>query len=420
LVSDGFQQAGREPVDQNPALAVLPFVAQSSNLDDSFLGDGIASEIVRELNLFPDIRLYLLPPGPENSDLSVTVERGREFGVDYIVAGDVRSEGSAVRITAKLVEAQTGKIIWTETYEEDIKPHSLFAVQGKIAAGIASSLGQSYGVVKTDLASRLSNQFTSNMDSYECVLRAYAYRRGFSEALHAPVLGCLEETVRQDPDYAEAWAMLAWLYLDTGRFGYVPEIEIPAVYRKALDTAHHAVRLDGKSIMGLKALSSINHYMGNYEDGEKYAREALLINPNDPDTLAQLGWRLAVRGNFAEGIPLLQHAIERTVNPPGWYYHLIAVDHFLQGRYSEMLSAVERSNVSDDSFIRWSLAAIAHGALGNQAAAQEALAKMREVWPEAARDPAAVYRRHRAADTIVDALVAGLRKAGWTESDVHH
>jgi hypothetical protein len=60
--------------------------------------------------------------------------------------------------------------------------------------------------------------------------------------------------------------------------------------------------------------------------------------------------------------------------------------------------------------------AIAQGALDNDAAAREALAKMAEISPLLDRDPAAGYRRHQATEEIVQALVTGLRKAGWTET----
>jgi hypothetical protein len=80
-----------------------------------------------------------------------------------------------------------------------------------------------------------------------------------------------------------------------------------------------------------------------------------------------------------------------------------------------MLEAANKSAI-DNSSISWSLVAIAQGALDNDAAAREALAKMAEISPLLDRDPAAGYRRHQAIEEIVQALVTGLRKAGWTET----
>ncbi|WP_416068514.1 hypothetical protein NMA58_30240 (plasmid) [Rhizobium sp. YTUHZ045] len=346
------------------------------------------------------------------------MQAGRRRGVSYVVDGSVRTDADTVRIGAKLVDVSSGRILWTGTYDRKLTAASLLDVQGEIAAEVATVLGQPYGVVHNDETSHLPRDITPSMPSYECVLQAYAYRRSFTRVLYGPVQTCLEAAVKRDPDYAEAWAMLGWTHLDTGRFGWTADGNLEREYNLALDAASHAVTLNGRSVLALKALSSINHYMGNFEEGERIQRRALSLNHNDPDTLAQLGWRLAVRGKFADGIPYLKQAIDRTVNPPGWYFHLVSIDHYLNGRYAEMLNAAKNGTV-DGSGVSWSLVAIAQGALGNEAAARDALERMAAVAPALNRDPAAVYRRHQATEDIVDALVKGLRNAGWRPPESH-
>ncbi len=245
------------------------------------------------------------------------------------------------------------------------------------------------------------------------MLRGYVYRRNFSRQLHAKVQECLNRAVKRDPGYVEAWAMLGWLYLDSGRFGLAAEGDKELAFDSALNAASHALSLDGNNILALKALSSINHYMGNIEEGERLAKKALDLNPNDPDTLAQLGWRLAVVGKFEEGIPYLKKAIERTRNAPGWYFHLIAINHMLNGRYAEMLTAAKKG-VLDGSGVSWCLVAVAQSKLGNKAAARAALEKMADVSPGLSRDPGAFLRSHQASEQIVSSLMAGLKEAGWT------
>lgn len=415
LVNHWRQGNDGEMFAHGPALMILPFEVLGNNSKGSVLAVGIADQIMAELNRFPDLRLYMPPSDFGQYSAAAAVEAGERMS--YVLDGRVSLDGSAVSIGARLVDVLTGRILWADEFERKLTPNSLLAVRGEIAAAIASALGQPYGVIRTELTRRLTGEFAPSMSSYECVLRAYSYRRTFADELHAPIIACLKAAVRRDPGYAEAWAMLGWLYLDAGRFDRVPDGDREHAYDQALDAASHAVLLDGKDVLALKALSSINHYLGNYEESERIQREALALNPNDPDTLAQLGWRLAVRGRFDEGIPYLERAIERSVNPPGWYYHLIAVDHYMHGRYAEMLTAAKRGAASG-SDISWSFVAIAHGALGNAAAARQALEKMAELSPLLARDPAALYRRHQAADGIVDALVAGLRKAGWSEPGI--
>jgi len=106
---------------------------------------------------------------------------------------------------------------------------------------------------------------------------------------------------------------------------------------------------------------------------------------------------------------MLKQAIERTVNPPGWYYHLIAIDLYLQGHYAEALQVAERSALSGLG-VSQALIAIAQGALGNREGAQKALAQM-ATFGALARDPAAYFRLNGATEEIVDALMKGLNES---------
>jgi tetratricopeptide (TPR) repeat protein len=269
--------------------------------------------------------------------------------------------------------------------------------------------------VNEAIGQRMITDSAPSMPSYACILRAYDYRRTFSKALFAPAMACLKQAVVRDPDYADAWAMLGWLHLDAVRRDFVPEAERPAEMAAAFDAASHAVKLGPRNPRALAALSVITFYQGDYAAAEVLQREVLALNPYDPDTLAQLGWRLAVRGN-REGLEYLEQAVARSANPPGWYYNLIAVYAYLDGDYARALSAAEKSLTSRSS-LGLSFAAMSYAKLGDMEAAHDALAAMAETWPLMGRDPAAAYRAYGAEELIVEALVDGLRAAGWTPPD---
>lgn len=415
FVSHRFGTGKGETDFRGPALAVLPFTTPTGNPDLALLGVGIADQVVAGISRFADLRLYLPPGDAKGPAASDAIEMGNRLGLTYVVDGSVGSDaGSAtLRVSARLLEVQTHRILWIGTYDRTYSVSSLFAVQDEIAASVASTLGQPYGVIRTDESAKLAERIAPSMSSYECVLRAYSYRRTFAGELLKPAIACLEAAVQRDPDYAEAWAMLGWLQMFEGLFG-PPDGIREAAYERALATVSHAVALDRNNISALKAMASIHHFMGNYSESDRIQRQALALNPNDPDTLAQLGWRLAARGRSDEGIPYLREAIRRTVDPPGWYYHLVAIDHYLHGRYTEMLEAAQKSTI-DGSGPSWSFVAIAEGALGNDREAGEALVKMAHRSPLLSRDPAAAYRRYQLVDSMVDALVSGLHKAGWKE-----
>ena len=397
------------PVEEahGPSLIVLPFATLSDDEDDRLLATGMTREVIAQLTRFPDVRLFSTPASFAQNPEADPRELGRRLGTAYVVQGSIRSEDYLVHVRVMLTDAETGEVLWNGTYDRPLSPGDIFTVQEEIASEISTALGQPYGVLTDNEIERAA---APSMSSYGCVLKAYAYRRTFDEGEFGPTVACLDEAVVRDPDYADAWAMLGWLYLDAGRFDIVPDRD--RAYRLALENASRANAIDPDNVLALKALGSIYHYTDRFEESVAAMRKALALNPNDPDAMAQLGWRLAVRGNFAEGIPYLQRAIDRTLSPPGWYFHFIAIDDYLKGDYAAMLTDAERS-ATDGSATSLSFIAVAQGALGRQADAKATLDKLAEVWPGFIEDPEAAYRVHRPTEELLQTMLAGLRKAGW-------
>ena len=190
------------------SLIVMPFEGIGGNADDSNLASGLTEEVISNLMRFADLRLYSIPATFQQNPTADPATVGHETGVDYVVSGSVRTDGNTVRVGAQLVDVGTGEILWTTIYDRDRFPGDLFELQRDLSASIASELGQPYGVIKTNVIDRISKVANPSMPSYDCVLRAYAYRRTFSEDLYGPTLDCLKAATQRDPDYAEAWALL--------------------------------------------------------------------------------------------------------------------------------------------------------------------------------------------------------------------
>ena len=408
LILSGGRGVPSSDLIGEPAIVVLPFRALGETDDGRYLAEGISETLIADLMRFPGFRLYTLPVS-EAAAPPTPAALGRDAGVTYVVTGSVMVADQDVRVATQMLDASSGEVLWSSVYDRPFTADALIRTQSSIAGEIATVLGQPYGVVGSDLGERMTTPQVADMQSYVCVLRAYAYRRRFEQADYQPVLSCLEQAVQRDPAYSDAWAMLGWLRLDGGRFGYGARDEVGKQYADGLAAAERALALEPDNTLALKAASSINHYMGQYAEAERLARRAVALNPNDPDALAQLGWRLAIRGKFDEGIPILRQAIERTVNPPGWYFHLVAIDQYLKGQYREMLATAERSAV-DGSGVSQALIAIAAGQLADRELARTSLERM-ELSGVMAGDPPAFFRRHGATDQIVDALMSGLAKA---------
>jgi TolB-like protein len=396
-----------------PSMLVRPFKPIGDQSSTDVLAEGLTVRLIADLMKFPDFRLYSFEDALQ-LDLKPH-EMREEDDPDYIVTGNVRVEEDGVSVAVRLVRAADNRVLWSEVYSEPKSPERLSELEARISGEIASVIAQPYGIVRTEIARDIGEDARSAaMSSFTCVMQAYSYRHSNQSGLYAPVRACLEEAVVRDPEYAEAWAMLGYLRLDGGRFGH----DGPAAsaegsaYAAARAAAARALTLDPESVQALKALSTVEFYLGNYEESHRLAREAVELNPNDPGGLGQLGWRLGVRGEFDEAIPYLEQAIARSVRPPPWYFQPIALERMMLGDMPGMLVAAERAEV-DRSAPSAALLAIAQAGVGRMEEARESVRIMSERWPLLGEDPARALAIHHVDEEIIAVFVDGLRNAGW-------
>ena len=401
--ADPAPQPGKGP----PGVVILPFAAADDSETSRILSTGLSSQTMQDLIQFQDLRLYL-PRG--DTDLAAKIETLRAgTGAVFLVRGEVYSTPDRAQVDVHLLEGQTDEVIWSNRYDVALDPAELGGLRHDISGRIATTLGQPYGPLRDQMRRRAGAEGAATIESYLCLLEAYDYRRNFSAAKHAPVRACLEAAVTRDPRHAAAWAMLGWLHLDAGRFDFVAPDQVAVEYAAAFAAADRALELEPENVQALKAKASILHYAGRFTEAEQVARHALALNPYDPDTLAQVGWRLAVRGNFDGGIPLLEQAIDRSIDPPGWYRHLLAMHLFFEGDYARMHETAVLSATGGSGFSQY-LIAVAAGALGDAEGARAAIARVAEA-PALARDPAAFMRRHGATEEIIAGMLAGYATA---------
>lgn len=391
---------------RGPAVLIMPFEALSPGDNARYFALGVGQELTGNLFQFEGFRLFTSSASADQPASLAVSQFGRGLDVAYIVSGSVQTSAEEVRVMTTVSNAGSGEVVWTRTYTRSADPKSLMETQRQLASEIATVIGQPSGVIRSDVGNKPSPR---SMASYTCVLRAHGYQRTFSRALFDPVMQCLEDTVQRDPEYSDAWAMLGWLHAHAGRMAYTGADNIQMEYAKALEATSRAVKLQPNNPLALKALAATYHFLGRYEESDRISRQAIHLNPNDPDALGQFGWRLAIRGHLSEGVPMLKRAIERSMSPPAWYFHFIAVDLYMKGEYQEMRNVAEQAALNGTGFSQL-LLALANAELGRRDDAEVALAKMSQYEP-LARDPAGFLRRNGAADQVVDALMTGLRKA---------
>ena len=394
LPAEAAQQA------EKPVLAVLPFNNLSADVDEYF-ADGLTEDIVTNLSRFREL-LVIGRSSTFQFKGSATglAEICGKLKAGYIVEGSVRRAAGRIRINAQLVDGATGVSLWADSYDREME--DIFAVQDEVTRKVAAALGVKIQDVALQRALKKSRD---ELDAYDCVLRARRYTVTLSAESHAEARDLLEAAIEKDPNSADAHALLANVYLAEHRFDANPR---PDPIDRALYMAQTATRLDPQNAYARCWLAIVHFFQRENDKFKAEAQRALDLNPNDPETLADIGHYLAFMGDFERGAELSQRA--RQLNPlhPGWYYFASARQHYDQRAYEAVLTEVQR--VSLPHFY-WThlLNAAARGQLG-QAEAAQSLERIYELKPDfCARTE---LTKWNAAPDDFEHLLDGLRKAG--------
>lgn len=307
-----------------------------------------------------------------------------------------------MRISVQLIDAHTETQLWSERYDREIG--DIFEVQDEVTRQIAGTLEVR---VQDATLQKAMKKKPLELDAYDCVLRARRYTWLLNAEMHAEARDLLERAVELDPLSAPAHALLANVYLGEHRFEMNPR---PNPIGRAMVHALAAISLDPLNAYARCWLAICHFFRGENEKFRSEAEIALALNPNDPETLHDIGHYLAFMGEFARGVELSRLA--QALNPlhPGWYHFSAARLHYDRRDYPAVIADVERIALPD---FYWThlMSAAAKGQTGHSDAS-DALARIFAVKPDFVA--AVELRRWNAAPADHAHIMEGLRKAGLT------
>jgi adenylate cyclase len=183
------------PLPDKPSIAVLPFANMSGDPEQEYFADGMVEEIITALSRIRWLFVIARNSSFTYKGRAVDVRRvGRELGVRYVLEGSVRKGGGRVRITAQLIEAQTGTHLWADRFDGSLE--DVFDLQDQVAACVA-------GVIEPALqaaeVARARGKRPENLDAYELYLRALAESRTITKEGNDRALGFLREAIDIGP-----------------------------------------------------------------------------------------------------------------------------------------------------------------------------------------------------------------------------
>jgi adenylate cyclase len=317
---------------KGPSIAVLPFTNLSGDPAQDYFSDGLTEQLITALARYNGLYVIARNSTFQYKRQAVDVRKvGRELGARYVLEGSVRRSGERLRVTAQLLDAQTGAHLWADTYDRALTGTDIFALQDDITSRAVANIAGPHGRIAQTGLKETKGKAPDTIDSYDCVLRAVAYSRVMSAEGHAPVRDCLERAIARDPDYAEAWAWLAYAYLMEYDPGLNPRPELYDARDQALRAALRAVDLDPNIGIVHSNLSYVRFLRHEVDASLASAERGVGLNPNDPEVLCNAGQFIAFAGNWERGIALTKKAMALSPYYPTWCHFQLSDYHYIRG-----------------------------------------------------------------------------------------
>jgi TolB-like protein len=255
------------PVGQPVAsVAVVPFVNLTGDPSKEYFSDGMAEELIDALANVPGLKVPSRTSSFAYKGRDTDVRRiAQDLGVAKILEGSVRSAGDTVRVTAQLVDAQSGYHVWSQTYERRFA--DIFKLQDELAKAIVEQLLGKIGTASAN--SGISSPSTRNVEAYQLYLQAGALDAiATLPSMHRGI-ELLDQALTLDPAYAEAWAARARMRAAlVGFLGASPHELQQAEY-----DARRTEALRPNS--GQTVLALIHDQLGRWVDAEREYQAAL-------------------------------------------------------------------------------------------------------------------------------------------------
>jgi TolB-like protein len=388
-----------------PSIAILPFRNLNDDSAQRYFSDGITEDIITELARFHSLTVIARHSSFRFREESVELsEIARRLDAQYIVEGSVRRAADRLRITARLVEAQSGRQLWSERYDRDLT--DLFAVQDAVVQAIVVTL---WGRVEAAAGETARRKRTENMAAYDFLLRGVQLFRTFADTDTQPARDVLERAIALDPELAPAYAFLAALHMrDWWDYRSRPILE------KALMLANQAVALDGNDGLCHTALGYVRLERCEFDEALFHIGRAVDLNPNDPDAAICMGSLLAYVGRVDEAVEWVGTAFRLNPFPPQMYWAHDLLVLYTAHRYADALAAFNRITVPKKDAWETIYVVASRGQLGQLAEARALVAAF------GAAEPGISLLHHAAQEPYRDPadlqhLLDGLRKAGLSE-----
>jgi adenylate cyclase len=320
-----------------PSIAVLPFQNMSGDPAQDYFADGMVEDIVTGLSRIKWLFVIARNSSSVYKDKPVDVRQvGRELGVRYLLEGGVRKSSQHLRITAQLIEAESGTHLWADKFDGEFQ--DVFELQDHITERVVGIVEPS--VQKSEIE-RSRRKRPESLDAHDLYLRALSFVRPLDPEGARIAAGFLGDALKADPDFARAHAYLAWSHQIRFTHAGFDQAEKAVAIRHA--RAALASEVDDATTLAIGAY--VTGLLGKDASSALEAIErALSFNPSSAAAHFFGGFLYAWSGDPVRGTDLAKRALRLSPFDPLTYQAHLAfgVATFHQGRYEESAGWWER------------------------------------------------------------------------------
>jgi TolB-like protein/DNA-binding winged helix-turn-helix (wHTH) protein/Tfp pilus assembly protein PilF len=292
-------------LQRKTVLAVLPFDNLSRDPDQEFFSEGLTEEMIAQVGKLNRDRLKVVARSSvakyKGSTLAAR-EIGKELNADYLVQGSVRRSSDRVRITVQLIQARDQIVVWTESYDRELK--DVLAVQDSVVRSIASEI---HIALTEEQEKRLAAPRQVSSEAYEAYLKGrYYWNKRTGESMQKAEQ-YFEQAIDNDPTYAAAYSGLADCNSGLTWHGFKSPAE---ALPKAYAAARKALEINPESAEAHASLGLAMTHRWDWTGAEAEFRRALQLDPQYANAHHWYGDYLSIRGRHGEALAEAKHALE--------------------------------------------------------------------------------------------------------------
>jgi len=319
------------------SIAVLPFNNLSGDPKEDYLADGVSEEIITALSKVPGMDVIARNSAFTYKGQAVKVQQvAEDLGVRYVLEGSIQKAGGRVRINAQLVDAASGRHLWAERYDRELR--DLFALQDDITFQIIRAL--QVKLTEGEQA-RLLGKGARSFDAYAKVLQAREEFYRMNREGNARSRQLAEEAIALEPGYAGALAMLALNHMMDLWFGFSQDPrESLALASRA---AHQALSLDENDLTARVVLCYLYVMERRHDEAVAAGENAVALSPSGAGAHAALGSALYFAGRPKEALASIKRAISLNPFPPAVYLRQLGLYYSAEGRFEEAVPELKKT-----------------------------------------------------------------------------